>query len=242
MTKHCHRNIDEKGLTNGILSYTQSTQFVVFYHTERIVRYTRSINMRGRHSTFRFLCRPCIIDNISLFFMIIFIFMFFIFFFFLSGSKSFKMMTARWNVCRTNRKWRAMVTHTNTLEKKKHLIKLVIFTCTRLSPLNTPTNVWIIEFVYVQYQVTMSVGITQIDVYLFLNFHIISFLRVFSFNFFFLFFIHREMGSVRALFSTLNALNKKRKSARPKYRCMHTNSQWRRKKTNVKILNNKCTS
>lgn len=22
MTKHCHRNIDEKGLTNGILSYT----------------------------------------------------------------------------------------------------------------------------------------------------------------------------------------------------------------------------
>lgn len=72
--------------------------------------------------------------------------LFHLFFLSLSESKSFKLMTARWNVCRTNRKWRAMVTHTNTLEKKKHLIKLVIFTCTRLSPLehtDKRMNYWI---------------------------------------------------------------------------------------------------
>lgn len=143
-------------------------------------------------------------------------------------------MTARWNVCRANRIVMCNGTHTYHIKKMEHFRKLVMF-CSRVSAssplchsffyissqLHTPTNEWIIEFVYVQYQVTMSLGITKIDVYLFLNFHIIFtqisfFLRVF----FFLLISFTEKWVLFVLYFPLNALNKRGK-VRDQNTCTH---------------------
>lgn len=168
MTKYCQRNIDDKRIDK---SNIKLHTFDNLSHSTNS-SLPRSQRMRGRHRTFRLLCRLCVLSTIfHCFLWSSSSFSFFLVFVSLrSVSKSFKLMTARWNVCRTNRMWRVMGTYIqiHSREGKKHLRKLVMFTWNRLSlplaqrgtisyaSLYTPTNEWIIEFVYVQYQVTMK--------------------------------------------------------------------------------------
>lgn len=185
--------------------------------------------------------------------MIIFIFsIFFCFCFpFLTVSKSFKLMTARWNVCRTNRMWRAIGLHTYkyTREKrKKHLRKLVMFTCHRLSlPLaqrphfisitlhtDKRMNYWIcVRAISSDNEETSQhkKKLTCICFSIFTSFSLISFLRVFVLLSF-ICFIHREMGDVFVLYFPSIECSKQERKVREDqnlHACTHAHRRGKKK-------------
>lgn len=177
------------------------------------------------------------IDYISLFFIIIFIFS--IFFVFVSLFSLWVSHSNWWQLAEMyaeriecDVQWAYI--HTNTLERRKNISEnwLCSHVTASLSPslsgpisypsLCTPTNEWIIEFVYVQYQVTMKrqantkknwrVFVSQFSH----HFHSSLFYVCLCYFLLFVLFTEKWVMCSCSIFLQLNAANKREKCAKTK--------------------------